>query len=188
MATTTPVPPDPSPIEAASIEERLDAVLESTEGIRVEIKTENERRDAQDRANKEAIRKSKRLGRVGIGVGVVGLVVAIVAVTFGIRASNDLHAFKSQIQTARRSGCIESNNQQRRSILGAEKGERTTINALLAAFKAPSNTPTVVAFYAKYDAQQEGNFPRRGCTPAALEAYRKGLPPSTYTYRPPPKH
>lgn len=72
---------------------------------------------------------------------------------------------------ARRASCVQFNNQQRRAITGAETGERTTINALLKAVRAPTDTPAVAAFFAIYDAQQDRNYPRRDCTPSGIAQY-----------------
>lgn len=168
--------------EGQTIEQRLDAVLVSTEKIRGEIANENRKRD-------QRIRWSRRM------IGAVFLV-AVVAVIVAVFARNDLRESNRNTTAARIASCKQQNIATQQSIRHEERGNVILANNIAPLprsaetqrrvdnFLAQENAETIAA---RSGARANGyNGPYRDCTPAGVSNYLRTqqhvattLPPST---------
>lgn len=151
-------------VDDPTLETRLENLLESTEGIREAIATENTKRDLAIRSNRRVLR--------GVILSVAVMIAAIViTVAYAVRSSDDLHAFRSSTTTARIFSCKQDVAKAKLQIR-AEKAEiRKTIGALAAQSHDPNIAARVHAFYVDYDRTVEAEHPLRDCTPAGIAAY-----------------
>lgn len=173
-----PVPDDVS--SGVSLEGRLDAVLESTEGIRREIKIENERRDALDKRRVKTIRRVTQFASavalvavIGVGVGIRGEVDAHRAQLAATKAEHDLVVNQESTTRARKASCDQDNNQRAR----AEKAFEDNAAVIVAQLRLvnPHPTPNQQQGYLDYLAAQHrkgiADFPQRDCSPGGIASF-----------------
>lgn len=139
------------------IERRLEDVLESTEGIREQIRLENVKRD-----------RRIRLSRILI---LLVLVVAVVAVFVAAFSVNSLNNYKHDTQRARVASCKQFNRQQNAQANAETVEIRAVVFAVVAGDRSAETQHRVEQFYLKYDRLIAASHPLRDCSADGIARY-----------------
>ena len=157
---------------AGSLEQRLIALLESTEGIRSEIRVENVKRDKRIRTNQIAIIITSILGVIGISVGAAGF--------HSQQVANRNNA------KARIASCLQYNQQQKDNA-EIDIHDSHDLIALAIASNPKSKTAnpkTIKKFEDRFNKVHDASIRfrhaqhYRDCSPAGIRKYLSAQPKS----------
>lgn len=141
-----------------TLEDRLEALLKSTEGIREGIAEENRRRDKRIRWTRNASILVALIAVVGIAVGTVGIKTAVDA--------------NHERDSARVASCLQFNLQQKAQAAAEIAESRDFVAALV---KDAGNSPAAVASGKAFDRSHDSLIgdahASRDCTPAGIARY-----------------
>lgn len=141
-----------------TLEDRLEALLKSTEGIRAGIERENRRRDKKIKTNMFAIAFALVVGVVGITVGGIGIKTAVDA--------------NHERDGARIASCIQYNLQQKAQAAAEIAESRDFVAALVEdAGNSPAAVASGKAFDRSHDSLIGDAHASRDCTPAGIARY-----------------
>lgn len=155
----------------SDLEERLDALLESTENIRTEIKRENKTRDVRIRTNRIATIAAIVAAVVGIFVGGIGVGSAHNAANSARNANRSAAVINANSTLSRKASCDQYNIQQR-SLDEAQKDQiRVVVTAVTPSTHTPKLDKQIADFYIVYDKQVDKDYPQRDCTPIGIARY-----------------
>jgi hypothetical protein len=137
------------------LEHRLQVLLTSTEGIRKQLRLENQKRDRRIFWSRVLV--------------VIALVVGAGGVFSGLRASNDLHTSNARTTNARIVSCDQYNVQERAQVHAEEAAWRNFGKAFIDA--DPSARDAILGFLPKQYALIIAAHKSRDCSPAGVAKY-----------------
>lgn len=165
--------------EHTELEGRLDALLQSTESVRVEIQKENKKRDVRIRTNRIATFAAIAAAVVGIGIGGIGVSTGHDASASARHANAALAHTNAILATSRKASCDSLASQATQTRAGQKRQIRILVTALT---KGAPNTPDVrqqiADFELAYDKEVNVDNPVRDCTPRGIACYLKLPPPA----------
>lgn len=158
--------------ETKDLEDRLDTLLESTEQIRHEIKTENTRTAKRIRTNRLVTFVVAVLGAIGILIGGIGVHSAHDARDSARKANAAVVSTNNVLATSRVASCNAYNANQDHEA-GAQKGLiRVVVTAVT---KNQPQTPRlklgIKEFYVTYDKKVDSEYAHRDCSPAGIASF-----------------
>lgn len=153
------------PGEQPSLEERLEVLLDSTEGIREQIRLENDASEERFRVNETRLRTNRR----AFIAALIAAFLALIVGGLGVKTARDANADRD---SARIASCKQYNRQQKVQIEAETIQSHDLVNALARGISDPTRRAQQVALYNKtHDAIIAGGHPRRDCTPEGIRLY-----------------